>query len=174
MQILYLRLLAAAMTRSAKPAVVLNFLSPGFCISDITKEQMHLGVRIARKVVARSTEEGSRSLVASVVREGAEKTHGEYMFDGVVARCVTFRFCYYFSTSLVWFMKDNNRRKPKPKLTTLLIQYLPLRPLKGRRNRRQEGLGRAQRDARNHRARRRCEYLNFFGRNLNVFLKLQI
>lgn len=46
-------------------------------------------VRIARRAIARSAEEGSRCLVAAVVEEGAEGvegTHGEYSFDGVVAK----------------------------------------------------------------------------------------
>lgn len=44
-------------------------------------------MRIARKAIARSTEEGSRSLVAAVVvKEGVEETNGQYMFDGVVTK----------------------------------------------------------------------------------------
>jgi len=105
-QMLYLRILAAEMTKSASPRVILNFLSPGFCDSEILRQQNHLGVRIARRVIARSAEEGSRSLVAAVVKHGVEGTHGEYMFDGVVTKCVEICFFFQFSSRELYANKS--------------------------------------------------------------------
>ncbi|MCJ1394881.1 hypothetical protein MMC18_007761 [Xylographa bjoerkii] len=84
-QILYFRELAARMSQSTKPAVTLNTLSPGFCHSELFGEQQaNFGFNISRRMLARSTEEGSRALVAAVV-QGNQETHGEYMMDAKIA-----------------------------------------------------------------------------------------
>jgi hypothetical protein len=85
MQILYCQQLAPAITNSQQPAVTINLLDPGYCHSGIFAENEHVGIRISKKVLARSTEEGSRTLVAAVVA-GNESTHGKYMSDAKVAR----------------------------------------------------------------------------------------
>lgn len=88
LQVLYLRELAPRLTASEKSEVTLNFFSPGFCQSDLFGEQEKVfGFNIGRQLVARSTEEGSRALVAAVV-EGNRETHGQYMWDAKVAKSV--------------------------------------------------------------------------------------
>jgi len=57
-------------------------------------------------VIARSAEEGSRSLVAAVVKHGVEGTHGEYMFDGVVTKCVEICFFFQFSSRELYANKS--------------------------------------------------------------------
>ncbi|MCJ1419965.1 hypothetical protein MMC32_006321 [Xylographa parallela] len=83
-QILYFRELAARMSQSDKPAVTLNTLSPGFCHSELFDEKAGLGFNVSRRLLARSTEEGSRALVTAVV-EGNRDTHGKYMMDAKIA-----------------------------------------------------------------------------------------
>ncbi len=85
LQILYVQRLAPAMSSSQKPKVTLNLLDPGYCYSGIFAENEHAGIRLSKKMVARSTEEGSRTLVAAVVA-GNEDTHGKYMSDAQIAR----------------------------------------------------------------------------------------
>lgn len=87
LQILYCQRLAPAMTASQKPRVTVDLLDPGYCHSGIFSENEHAGIRISKKVLARSTEEGSRTLVAAVV-PGNENTHGRYMSDAKIARLV--------------------------------------------------------------------------------------
>ena len=84
-QILYFRELATRMSQSTKQAVNLNTLSPGFCHSELFGEQQaSFGFETSRRILARSTEEGSRALVTAIV-EGNRNTHGEYMMDATVA-----------------------------------------------------------------------------------------
>ena len=85
LQILYCQQLAPAMTNSQQPAVTLNLLDPGYCHSGIFSENEHAGIRISKMILARSTEEGSRTLVAAVVA-GNENLHGKYMSDAKIAR----------------------------------------------------------------------------------------
>ena len=66
--------------------VIVNCLNPGFCVSEIGREisrPLKLVMFIMRKLMARTTEVGSRTLVAGVLAD--EKSHGEYMTDGHVA-----------------------------------------------------------------------------------------
>ncbi len=86
LEILYGRMLAPAMTRSGKPPVTLNFVNPGFCASDLVRDPS-LAFKIQSRILARSTEEGSRTLVAAVVA-GNEDTHGQYLTDTKIARHV--------------------------------------------------------------------------------------
>ena len=80
------------MADSGKPKVTLNLLDPGYCHSGIFSENEHAGIRISKKFLARSTEEGSRTLIAAVVA-GNGNTHGKYMSDAKIARLVSLRRC---------------------------------------------------------------------------------
>lgn len=63
--------------------VILNMLTPGFCHSDLSREgDMGLRFRIWKYFVARTTEVGSRTLVAAAV--AGPESHGRYMDDGLV------------------------------------------------------------------------------------------
>ncbi len=87
LQILYVQHLAPAMTDGQKQKITLNLLDPGYCHSGIFSENEHAGIRISKQFLARSTEEGSRTLVAAIVA-GNENTHGKYMSDAKIARLV--------------------------------------------------------------------------------------
>jgi NAD(P)-dependent dehydrogenase (short-subunit alcohol dehydrogenase family) len=56
--------------------VTINMLSPGFCKSELAREG-DLRIRIMKLLLARSTEEGSRTLVHAA--SAGPETHGEYL-----------------------------------------------------------------------------------------------
>lgn len=88
LEVLYCRSLADAISRSPKkPAIILNFLNPGFCHSELYRGGT-MGIKIMLKILARSTEEGSRTLVNAV--EGGKDTHGEYLSDCKIAMVSNF------------------------------------------------------------------------------------
>lgn len=62
--------------------VVLNMLNPGLCHSELTRDAP-LRFTIMKFFLARSTEVGSRTLVAAAV--AGKESHGKYMTDGLVA-----------------------------------------------------------------------------------------
>lgn len=64
-------------------AVVVNMLNPGFCHSRLARDISGVGMKVLKVLLARSTEEGSRTLVAGAA--AGEESHGEYMENGVVA-----------------------------------------------------------------------------------------
>lgn len=61
--------------------VVLNILNPGLCHSALARDA-GWAFYLFKLAIARTTEVGSRTLVASVV--AGEESHGKYMDDGVV------------------------------------------------------------------------------------------
>ncbi|CAN8099417.1 unnamed protein product [Discula destructiva] len=61
--------------------VVLNMLNPGFCHSELARDS-GLGVTMLKMVMARTTEVGSRTLVAAA--SAGKASHGKYMTDGLV------------------------------------------------------------------------------------------
>ncbi|KAG8165140.1 hypothetical protein KVR01_005415 [Diaporthe batatas] len=61
--------------------VVLNMLNPGLCHSELSREG-GLGLTVMKFFLARSTEVGSRTLVAAGL--AGDESHGRYMSDGVV------------------------------------------------------------------------------------------
>ncbi|KAI9755531.1 MAG: hypothetical protein M4579_004257 [Chaenotheca gracillima] len=86
LEVFTVREMAPRMSSSGKPKVILSCLNPGLCHSELTRDVN--GVRGAfisfmKLVVGRTTEVGSRTLVASVDAGG--ESHGEYMSNGVVA-----------------------------------------------------------------------------------------
>lgn len=78
LEILAVRQLAPQLRNSG---VTLNLVNPGFCHSDIGRETGWLHT-LLKAVLARTTEVGSRPLVAA----GAvgKESHGQYMTDGLV------------------------------------------------------------------------------------------
>jgi retinol dehydrogenase-12 len=85
LEILTVRSLAPAMTESGKPRIILNTLTPGFCHSELMR---HAGFPLnflgwlGKKLIARTTEMGSRTLVAAAM--AGEDSHGMYMTDCTV------------------------------------------------------------------------------------------
>ncbi|KAB8239283.1 uncharacterized protein BDW43DRAFT_319458 [Aspergillus alliaceus] len=63
-------------------SVVVNMINPGFCHSQLAREG-GWSMAVMKMVLAKSTEEGSRTLVAGAV--GGVESHGQYMDCGRVA-----------------------------------------------------------------------------------------
>ncbi len=78
--------MAESISQSEKPKVIVNALNPGFCHSEFTREISGVArfvlAYIMKPLLARTTECGSRTLVAGAV--AGEESHGKYMSDGVV------------------------------------------------------------------------------------------
>lgn len=86
MEVLIVRELAARIDQSEKPKVIVNCLTPGFCHSDFDRELTGAKLyfmKVMRFLIARSTEVGSRTLVAAA--EAGEESHGQYMADSRVS-----------------------------------------------------------------------------------------
>ncbi|KAF2137385.1 uncharacterized protein K452DRAFT_291634 [Aplosporella prunicola CBS 121167] len=81
LEVLVIREIAPRLTASA-PGVVLNMLNPGLCHSELGRDS-GIGLYLMKAVLARTTEVGSRTLVAGTVAGRA--SHGKYMTDGQVA-----------------------------------------------------------------------------------------
>lgn len=67
---------------SPDPCIIVNFLTPGYCISGLTKNShfpVSFGFWVMTKTVARTTEEGGRTLVAGIVK--GKESHGKYLND---------------------------------------------------------------------------------------------
>lgn len=62
--------------------VVLNMLNPGLCHSELARDA-GFGLTVLKFFLARTTEVGSRTLVAAAV--AGKASHGKYMSDGVVS-----------------------------------------------------------------------------------------
>ncbi|KAL8693145.1 MAG: hypothetical protein Q9218_001965 [Villophora microphyllina] len=89
MEIFIVRELAKRINGSTKPKVIVNCLTPGACHSDFAREMSGIGkyaFQAAAFVIARSTEVGSRTLVAAA--GAGEESHGEYMADSAVSNSV--------------------------------------------------------------------------------------
>lgn len=87
MQVFGVRQLASEINESNKPKVIVNCLTPGACYSDFDRNTAGIKkymVGMLKFIIARSTEVGSRTLVAGA--EAGEESHGEYMADGKVSK----------------------------------------------------------------------------------------
>jgi len=82
LEIFTVRELAPAMAASGKPKVILNTLTPGFCRSELMRDAafpLNFLGWIGHFLIGRSTETGSRTLVAAAA--AGEVSHGVYMTD---------------------------------------------------------------------------------------------
>ena len=74
---------------SEKSNVVINYLTPGACKSDIFRDDIGwlqaFIQKIAISMIARTTEVGSRTLVHAVKPDVGERTHGAFLMDCKVA-----------------------------------------------------------------------------------------
>ncbi|KGO45156.1 Short-chain dehydrogenase/reductase SDR [Penicillium expansum] len=61
------------------PLVIINTPNPSFCKSQLARETDNFGQRVFEKVLARTTEEGSRTLVHGILAD--EKSNGQYLTD---------------------------------------------------------------------------------------------
>lgn len=76
LEVFYCRELADHLKKSKKPAVVLNFLNPGLCHSELGRDA-GWGLTILKFFLARTTEAGSRTLVAAAY--AGTESHGQYL-----------------------------------------------------------------------------------------------
>lgn len=81
MEVFVVREMAARRPRESYP-VTINLVNPGLCESELNRDG-NMGVRIMKALLARTTETGSRTLVAGAA--GGPETHGEYMDMSKVA-----------------------------------------------------------------------------------------
>ena len=78
--------------QSASPKegrVVINHVNPGWVVTEVMREWTGIRqviFRITRKLFARTTEVGARTLVNAA--EGGEDTHGQYMDDCAIGKYV--------------------------------------------------------------------------------------
>ncbi|KAI3401908.1 hypothetical protein diail_6467 [Diaporthe ilicicola] len=79
LEVLVVRQLAPRLRGSG---VTLNMLNPGLCHSELSRDS-GMALEVMKFFLARSTEVGSRTLVAAALV--GEESHGKYMSDGVVA-----------------------------------------------------------------------------------------
>ena len=76
LQVFPCRELAARTKQSGKPNVIINYINPGLCHSELARDA-GFGLAFMKFFLARSTEAGSRTIVNAV--EGGEETHGQYL-----------------------------------------------------------------------------------------------
>jgi hypothetical protein len=75
----------SAKTQASSPSVVIDLVNPGLCVSTLaTRSDTSAVIRtvnsIAYKIIGRTTEVGSRTLVLGAA--AGPSSHGEYMSDG--------------------------------------------------------------------------------------------
>lgn len=68
-------------TGSSYP-VTINTMNPGFCYSELSREHSGIAFQLMYKLLARTTEVGSRTLVAAAL--ASHETHGQYMSNCLV------------------------------------------------------------------------------------------
>jgi len=82
LEIMIVRELAHATSNSGKPLVVINTVNPGYCVSQLQRHAtpvLYFFIKLGGLILARTTEEGSRTLFAGAV--AGEESHGMYMSD---------------------------------------------------------------------------------------------
>lgn len=79
------RELATRTKKSGKSDVIINYLNPGLCHSELARGSPWW-LHVMKFFLARTAEHGSRSLVNAV--EGGEGTHGQYLSDCEVEQYV--------------------------------------------------------------------------------------
>ncbi|SLM34748.1 short-chain dehydrogenase [Lasallia pustulata] len=83
LEVFYTRELAARTKANKKSDVIINFVNPGLCHSELAREA-GWGLYILKLLLARTTEYGSRTLVNAV--EAGQESHGQYMSNCTPSR----------------------------------------------------------------------------------------
>lgn len=78
LQVFFTRELASKANPSGKPGVIINYVNPGFCHSELSRDS-GASFSLWKLCVARSTEHGSRSLVYAA--QAGEESNGQYLSD---------------------------------------------------------------------------------------------
>jgi len=81
MQVFIVREMAAHSYKESTP-VIINCTNPGLCHSELSRELDGMQVWVAKFLLARTSEEGSRNLIAGAT--GGLDTHGQYLDMGKV------------------------------------------------------------------------------------------
>ncbi|KAI4176062.1 MAG: hypothetical protein LQ343_001345 [Gyalolechia ehrenbergii] len=76
LEVFYCRELATRMKQTGKPDVTLNFVTPGLCHSELSREGS-IAVAIMKFFLARSTEVGSRNFIWAT--QAGPESHGKYI-----------------------------------------------------------------------------------------------
>jgi len=83
------RSIAAKSPVSPKSNVIINYLTPGACKSDISRDDISwiqkLIMTVGVAMVARTTEVGSRTILHAAKPDIGEETHGAFLMDCKVA-----------------------------------------------------------------------------------------
>lgn len=85
MEVFFVRELADKINESKQPKIIVNCMTPGACKSEFFRESKGLDaffMGVMSFIMARNTEVGARTLVASAA--AGQESHGQYMADGVV------------------------------------------------------------------------------------------
>lgn len=80
------RAFANHFVQSEAPLVIINTPNPSFCKSQLARESDNVGLRVREKLLARSTEEGSRALVHAIMAD--EESNGQYLTNCRIHRSV--------------------------------------------------------------------------------------
>ncbi|KAJ5289968.1 uncharacterized protein N7443_010221 [Penicillium atrosanguineum] len=78
------RAFAEKLEKSKGPLIVINTPNPSWCKSQLMRESSSAGTRFGERVLARSTEEGSRALVHAILC--GEESSGQYLDNCQVKR----------------------------------------------------------------------------------------
>jgi hypothetical protein len=103
-----------------KLRVTVNCLNPGYCHSELERDMNSRVVAVAKKIVARTTEVGARTLVDASLR--GPSSHGKYLSDCKVRDCATIVEGKGGSQlqARVWSELAIELEKIQPGLTTLI------------------------------------------------------
>lgn len=77
---LYGEKLADSLSNSGELSVCLNFVCPGWCVSNL-KAPGKMMEKMAERMLARPTDDGARVIVDAVVAEKASTRHGAFVSD---------------------------------------------------------------------------------------------
>ena len=80
------RALAGRLAQNRGPLIIINTPNPSFCKSQLARETDNIGLRVGEKLLARSTEEGSRALLHGILADA--QSHGQYLTNCRVHRFV--------------------------------------------------------------------------------------
>lgn len=92
LQVYPARELAARAKQSGKSTVIINYLNPGLCHSDLARDSGWF-LYFMKLFLARTTEHGSRSLVHAA--HAGEETNGQYLSDCKVKQYVVVHSIIY-------------------------------------------------------------------------------
>lgn len=76
LEVFFVRELASRTAANTKPDVIINYLNPGLCHSELGRD-LGWGLYLLKLAFARTTEQGSRTLVNAA--EAGMESHGQYM-----------------------------------------------------------------------------------------------